>query len=160
MTSTNALAVDKSGTTITSKAPGALLGLLAAVALLAAPAAAFGAETTSTLNGYSATPSISTSSTATQTTATTQVTTASSAVTPGSGAKPESESKPSGSESTPKSSVKPSSSSSSPTEETEAETAKTLPFTGLNLGLVIGAGLLLLAAGFTLRLVQRRRAHR
>jgi beta-lactamase regulating signal transducer with metallopeptidase domain len=158
MTSTNALAVNKSGTTITSKAPGALLGLLAAVALLAAPAAAFGAETTSTLNGYSATPTISTSSTATQTTATTQVTTASPAVTPGNGAKPENESKPT--ESTPKSSVKPSSSSASPTSETKAETAKELPFTGLNLVWVIGAGLLLLAAGFSMRIVQRRRAHR
>jgi LPXTG-motif cell wall-anchored protein len=60
--------------------------------------------------------------------------------------------------------VKPSSSSATPTSETEATTtakeAQTLPFTGLNLVWMVGAGLLLLAAGVTLLVVQRRRAHR
>lgn len=153
MTSTNALAVDRSGTTITRKAPGVLLGLLTAAALFAAPAAALGAETTTTLNGYTATPSLTT----TTTVATTTVATTSAVVTPNSGAKPESESKPTGSESTPKSSVKPSTASSSPTTETKATT---LPFTGLNLAWVVGVGLLLLVAGLSLRVLQRRRAHR
>lgn len=156
MTSTNALAVNKSGTTITTKVPGVVLGLLAAVALLAAPAAAFGAETTTTLNGYTATPTLSTSSTTSVATTTVATT---SAAAPVSSAKPESESKPTTSESTPKSSVKPSSSSASPATATTTTTAKTLPFTGLNLAWVIGAGLLLLALGLTMRVLQRR-AHR
>jgi uncharacterized surface anchored protein len=150
MTSTNALAVDESGTTITRKAPGMLLGLLTAVTVLAMPAAAWGAETTTTLNGYSASPSLSTS------TSTSSVATTSAAVEPHHESKPEAESKP-------KSSVKPSSSSAAPsTETTETATsteAQTLPFTGLNLAWVIGGGLLLIAAGVSTLLWQRKRAH-
>jgi uncharacterized membrane protein len=51
----------------------------------------------------------------------------------------------------------------SPTTTTEPETAaapspkaSTLPFTGLDLRWVVGAGVLLLAAGFSIRLTQRR----
>jgi uncharacterized surface anchored protein len=128
-----------------------LLGLLTAVALLAAPAAALGAESTTTLNGYSATPTISTTSVATTT-----VSTASPVVTPANESKPEHESKPT--ETSPKGSVKPSTAESTPSTTTSE--AKTLPFTGLNLAWVIGAGLLLFAAGLTIRVLQHRRAQR
>ncbi|MFI5005001.1 MAG: hypothetical protein ACHQE6_08300 [Solirubrobacterales bacterium] len=52
-----------------------------------------------------------------------------------------------------------------PTTEPTATTpvtpkASTLPFTGLNLTWVVGAGVLLLAAGLVIRLVQRPRAGR
>ncbi len=170
MTSMNALAVDGSGKTITSKslrakrggrrAPGVVLGLLTAIALLALPAAA-GAQTTSTssLAGYSETPTVSTSvsthSTVSSSTVSTE--TASPGVTPASGSKPESESKPEHTSTTPKSEVSPASTESTTTSET---TASTLPFTGLNLASVIGGGLLLIGIGVSLLVAQRRRAHR
>ncbi len=107
MTSMNALAVVRSGKTITStslgakrsgrRTPGVVLGLLTAMALLALPAAA-GAQTTSTssLAGYSETPTVSTSSSTHSTVSSSTVTTetASPGVTPASGSKPESKSKP------------------------------------------------------------------
>jgi hypothetical protein len=119
-----------------------VLGLLAAVTLLAMPAAAWGAETTTTVNGYSASPSVET----THTTATHAESTSSPAT-------PKKESKPESKSEAP-AAVK------SSTETTTSTTASTLPFTGLNLAWVIGGGLLLLAVGVSTLLLQRRRANR
>jgi cytoskeletal protein RodZ len=47
-----------------------------------------------------------------------------------------------------------------PTTTTTTPKASTLPFTGLNLTWVVGAGVLLLAAGLSIRLAQRTRASR
>jgi predicted metalloprotease len=54
----------------------------------------------------------------------------------------------------------PSKTSSTPTATSEPakEAAKTLPFTGLDLRWVFGIGLLMVAAGFGIVVVQRRRA--
>jgi hypothetical protein len=63
----------------------------------------------------------------------------------------------------PKKEVEPSKEATTPTPTaTTAPTTKasTLPFTGLNLTWVVGAGLLLLAAGCSIRLAQRTRAGR
>ncbi len=75
----------------------------------------------------------------------------------------------------PKKAVEPSSTTKTPTTPTPTTTveptkpmttttpvakASTLPFTGLDLRLVVGAGLLLLSAGLAIRLAQRTRSGR
>ncbi len=62
--------------------------------------------------------------------------------------------------------VAPSSESSKPTSSTtptasaaSPNSSSTLPFTGLDLRWVIGAGLLLIGAGFSIRYLQRRERH-
>jgi hypothetical protein len=69
-------------------------------------------------------------------------------------------------ETTPKASTEPSTTpTTTPTTTTPAQTSVSpaseskLPFTGLNLNWVIGAGLLLLAAGLSIRVFQRRQRH-
>jgi len=58
----------------------------------------------------------------------------------------------------PVSSTAPSTSSTSPSSATAAESAKssTLPFTGLDLRWIVLGGVLLMAAGMSIRVVQRR----
>jgi hypothetical protein len=109
--------------------------LLLALALLA-PGTALGAEETS---GYNQTPT-------TNTTTTTPPTT-----TPSTGTSPSKE-EGTPTTSTPKETEP--TTSSSPTKETAA---KTLPFTGFDLRWSFGIGLALMAAGFSIVLVQRRR---
>jgi hypothetical protein len=53
-------------------------------------------------------------------------------------------------------SAAPSTSSSAPTTTTATPSNSTLPFTGLDLRWIVGGGLLLLAAGLSIRLTQRR----
>jgi hypothetical protein len=115
-------------------APLALLALT----LFAAPALATETGTT----GYYNTPPKPTTSTA-----------------PANGTGPSKESsKPRTTSSSPSSAnSKPSSSSSSPSSTTSSSSShSTLPFTGLDLRWVIGFGLLLLGAGISIRLAQRR----
>ncbi len=57
----------------------------------------------------------------------------------------------------PKAAVEPAKATVTPTTTTPQ--ASTLPFTGLNLTWVLGAGILLLAAGLSIRLALRTRAH-
>jgi hypothetical protein len=64
---------------------------------------------------------------------------------------------PSKESATPAASAEPAAASTTPTVTTKAST---LPFTGLNLTWVVGAGLLLLAAGLAIRLVLRPGAGR
>lgn len=58
---------------------------------------------------------------------------------------------------TPKAAVEPAATTTTPTTTTPSESK--LPFTGLNLAWVVGGGLLLLAAGLSIRVVQRRRRY-
>jgi cytoskeletal protein RodZ len=114
--------------------------MLAAVLLV--PATAFAAEATS---GYSQTaPTPKT----TPTTATTTPTTP----TPSTGTSPSKEEKTTPESTTPSKETSPSTSTTPTTSK-----ASTLPFTGFDLRWLIGGGLLLVGAGFSLVLVERRR---
>jgi hypothetical protein len=59
---------------------------------------------------------------------------------------------------TPKAATEPAATTTTPTKAVTPSESK-LPFTGLNLGWVVGGGLLLLAAGFSIRVVQRRQRY-
>ncbi len=107
--------------------------LLMALALIAPGTAAAAAEPTS---GYNQTPT-------TPTTPTTS--------TPSTGTSPSKEEAPSST--TPSKEPEPTK-SSSPAKES---TAKTLPFTGFDLRWSFGLGLVLMGAGFSIVMVQRRR---
>jgi hypothetical protein len=112
---------------------------LLALALLA-PGTAFGAEETAT---YGTPPPPPTTPTTTPTTPTT----------PTTGTSPEKSSEePTTTTSTPKETTP--TSSSSPAKEASA---KTLPFTGFNLSWSFGIGLVLMGAGFSIVMMQRRR---
>jgi thiol:disulfide interchange protein len=107
---------------------------------VAIPAPAL-AQSTKTTSGYNQTPPVKTTSE------------------PKSGTGPSKEattpkSTPEPTSTTPATSTEPAKASTSPAAESK------LPFTGLDLRWVIGAGLLLLAGGLSLRLTQRRSAGR
>ena len=102
------------------------VALLLAIAL-AAPMAALAATSTSKENGYSQTAP---------------------APKPSTGTSPSKES------STPAKETSPATTSAAPATETSK--AKTLPFTGFDLRLTVGIGVLLMAAGFSIVTVQRR----
>ncbi len=114
--------------------PAALL----LVAALAVPTAAFAAGTSGE-SGYSQTP------TEPKTTTTTTTTT-----TPKSGTSPSKEVSPSTAATTP------AKTSTTATSTTKTETAKALPFTGLDLRWIVAAGILMMGAGLSIVTVQRR----
>ncbi|HUN78715.1 MAG TPA: hypothetical protein VMU32_07350 [Solirubrobacteraceae bacterium] len=61
---------------------------------------------------------------------------------------------------TPKAATEPATTTATPTPtQTTSPSESKLPFTGLNLTWVVGAGLLLLAAGLSLRVLQRRQRY-
>jgi uncharacterized membrane protein len=119
---------------------------LVMAAALVLPSAALAAEGTS---GYGSTPTTPTTTTTPKTTPTTPATTPTTPTTPTTTpTTPE-----------PKTGTSPSKEKSSPeTKSTapSAEKATTLPFTGLDLRWVIVVGVLLMGAGFSIVLVQRR----
>jgi len=117
------------------RVPGRFLGLIVAslfAAALVAPTAALAASTGE--SGYSQTPSTPKTTTTT-----------SKPSEPKSGTSPSKEVSPS----------KAATTSTSPTSTT-TETAKTLPFTGLDLRWIVVAGVLMMAAGFSIVTLQRR----
>ncbi len=119
-----------------------LVVLPVAVALTMAlvPASALAAE--EGLSGYNKT---------TTTTTTTPTTTPATTPTPTTGTSPSKE------ESTPTKTTAPETSSTEPSKaEPTAKKASTLPFTGFDLRWTIGAGVLLLAMGLSIVMVQRR----
>jgi cytoskeletal protein RodZ len=123
-----------------------ILPLVALLALALVPGAAVAAEPTS---GYGTT---STSTTPTSGYGTTTPTPTTSTTTPSKGVAPAKEAeKPSAT--TPASETAPAKTSTTPTT---GEKASTLPFTGFDLRWDIGFGLLLMLAGFSIVLVQRR----
>jgi hypothetical protein len=117
--------------------------LLAALALLV-PGTAMAEET----SGYNQTPTTPTTTGYSQTPTTPTTPTTS---TPSTGTSPSKEEAPS--TSSPSSSTEPTK-SSSPAKESSA---KTLPFTGFDLRWSFGIGLVLMAAGFSIVTMQRRR---
>jgi uncharacterized surface anchored protein len=146
MTRTDVMASSRPDTVPMKRRSSGLRGLLAlpVVLLLAfavmAPATAFGAEETTT--GYNQEPN--------KPTTTTTTTPTTPATTPTTGTSPSKEEEPAAT--TPKEETSPTS-----TTSPAKETAKTLPFTGFDLRWSFGIGLLLMAAGFTIVLMQRRR---
>jgi uncharacterized membrane protein len=122
-----------------------LVVLPVAVALTMAlvPASALAAE--EGLSGYNKT-------TTTTTTTTTPTTTPTPTPTPTTGTSPEKAS------STPTKTTAPETASTEPSKGSEptAKKASTLPFTGFDLRWTIGAGVLLLAMGLSIVMVQRR----
>ncbi len=114
--------------------PAALL-LTAALAL---PSSAFAAEGTS---GYNQTPNTPSTSTTTPTTPSTGTSPSKETTTPTTASKETS----------------PTTAASTPTS-TEKAKATSLPFTGFDLRWSIGFGLLLMGAGFSIVLVQRRQS--
>jgi uncharacterized membrane protein len=127
------------------------VALLLAAALVA-PTAALAAEGESGSTGYAQKPPTPTTPTtpttpAATTPATTPTTTTSP--TPTSGTSPSKEAN------TPASGTSPTKTSTSGTSPS-SETAKSLPFTGLDLRWTVGVGLLLMGVGFTIVTVQRR----
>jgi uncharacterized membrane protein len=120
----------------------------ALVVALALPATALAAD--EPLSGYT-----TTTTTTTTPTTTPAPTTTSATPTPTSGTSPEKQS------STPEKSTAPETSKSEPEPTaTTAKKATTLPFTGFDLRWTIGAGVLLLAMGFSLVTAQRRQGRR
>jgi hypothetical protein len=117
------------------------IALLLAAALLG-PQAASAAESTS---GYSQTVP-------------TPKTTTTPATTPTTGTSPSKEEKTSPEKTTPAKETSPT--SSTPTSTTSTEKASTLPFTGFDLRWSLGIGLLLIGAGFSLVMVERRQRRR
>lgn len=131
-----------------------LLALPATVLMLTLPAApALAVETTT---GYQQTPNTPTTSTTTTAATTTATTTTGYQQTP---TKPASGTGPSKETATPTTSTSPAGTATSHPSTTTHPTSSTLPFTGLDLRWVIGAGALLLAAGLSLRFTQRRQRH-
>jgi cytoskeletal protein RodZ len=114
------------------------------MAALLLPQSAFAQSTT----GYSQTvpPPKTTTTPATSTTPST---------TPTTGAAPSKEEKTTSEKTTPSKETSPS--STTPTSSTSPAKAGALPFTGLDLRLVLGGGLVLFGAGFGLLLLDRRR---
>ncbi len=123
-----------------------ILPLVALLALALVPGAAVAAEPTS---GYGTT---STSTTPTSGYGTTTPAPTTTTTTPSKGVAPSKEAeKPSST--TPASETAPTKTSTTPTT---SEKASTLPFTGFDLRWDLGFGLLLMLAGFSIVLVQRR----
>jgi hypothetical protein len=111
------------------------------VTALAMPSAALAVEEGS---GYSQKPN----------TPTTPTTPAATTPTPTTGTSPSKESSTPAKETAPAKEAAPSTTSSTPT--TKATKASTLPFTGLDLRWTIAVGLLLMGAGFSIVVLQRR----
>ncbi len=121
------------------------MALLTALALLA-PGTAVAAEETSK---YNQTPTTSTGYTQTPTTSTSTT----PATTPSTGTSPSKEEEPAST--TPAKETEPTTTTtSSPAKEASA---KTLPFTGFDLRWSFGIGLVLMGAGFSIVVMQRRR---
>ena len=120
--------------------PIAVIALLIAAVLLV-PSTAVAAENTS---GYSQTAPPPATSTTPPTTPTTPST-------PSTGTSPSKEEKTTSEKTTPSKETSPTS-----TTPTSPGKAATLPFTGLDLRWMIGAGLLLVGAGFSLVVAERR----
>jgi uncharacterized surface anchored protein len=154
MTRTDVVASSRPRRTIAAPnrkgSPGALRKLVVlslALALMAlVPATALAAE--EPLSGYNKTTTTTTTTTPPPTT--TPTTTPATTPTPTTGTSPSKES------STPTKTTAPETSSTEPTSEPAAKKASTLPFTGFDLRWTIGAGLLLLAMGLSIVMVQRR----
>jgi cytoskeletal protein RodZ len=126
------------------------VALLLALAL-AVPSTAVAAEPTSGYKTEPPKPGTTTVTTTTTTPATTTPATTTPATTPSTGTLPSKESeKPT----TPAKEVAPAKASTTPTTTTEK--ASTLPFTGFDLRWDIGFGLLLMGAGFSIVVAQRR----
>jgi hypothetical protein len=80
--------------------------------------------------------------------------------TPKSGTSPSKSTKtPTTTSTTPAKAVEPATTSTTPTTSTEPAKASTLPFTGFNLTWTVGGGLLLIAAGGSIMVMQRRGSH-
>jgi hypothetical protein len=126
-------------------APALALGVLA----LLIPGAALAAEGTS---GYNQTPTTPTTPATTPTTPATTPTTP--ATTPATTPTPTTGTSPSKEEGTPAAKEEPAKATSTPT--TKSEKASTLPFTGFDLRWTLAVGLLLMGAGFSIIVVQRR----
>lgn len=109
---------------------------LPAVFVLMLPALPAAAATTT---GYQQTPTPPTTTTGSQTTT-----------------KPASGTGPSKETATPTTSTTP---ATTATPHTTTQSSSTLPFTGLDLRWIVGVGMLLLAAGLSLRFTQRRQRH-
>jgi hypothetical protein len=117
-----------------------LLALPAVFALMLPALPAMAATTT----GYQQTPTPPSTTTTATTTST---------------AKPASGTGPSKETATPTTSTSPANTAMPHTTTTTHSTSSTLPFTGLDLRWIVGGGLLLLAAGLSLRFAQRRQRH-
>jgi cytoskeletal protein RodZ len=154
MTRTDVMASSRprsAGAASTRRGPSSVLGELSLasfvvmLALALAPGAALAAEPTS---GYTTTTPPTTG-----TTPTTPATTTTTKTTPSTGTLPSKEAeKPT--TSTPSTEPSPEKTSSTPTTTTAK--SGTLPFTGFDLRWDIGLGLLLIAAGFSIVVMQRR----
>jgi hypothetical protein len=133
-----------------------LLALPVALALML-PAVPALADTTTGYQQSPSTPTTTTSTTTASATSTTSNTTTGYQQTP---VKPASGTGPSKETATPTTSTSPAKTATpTSTTTTHVATKSTLPFTGLDLRWIIGAGLLLLAAGISLRISQRRQRH-
>lgn len=145
----------RKGTSKTLRRLSVLPVALALTMALVVPATALAAEP---LSGYTTTTTTTTTPTTTPTTTATTTpapttTTTATTPTPTSGTSPEKQT------STPEKSTAPETTKKEPTSEPTATTAKkatTLPFTGFDLRWTIGAGVLLMAMGFSLLTAQRR----
>lgn len=125
-----------------------LTGVIALLAVaLTGPGTAIAAEGTS---GYSGTPT--TPTTTPKTTPTTTPAATTPATTPTTGTSPSKETS-----TTPASKEEPSKSSTTPAKESSSKSG-TLPFTGFDLRWSFAIGLALMAAGFSIVVVQRRRS--
>jgi cobalamin biosynthesis Mg chelatase CobN len=133
------------------------LALPVVVFVLMLPAAsALAVETTT---GYKQTPNTPTTTTTTASTTTAVSTTTAANTTTGyqqTPTKPASGTGPSKETATPTTSTSPANTAMPHTSTTAHSANSTLPFTGLDLRWIIGAGVLLLAAGLSIRIMQRR----
>jgi hypothetical protein len=147
----------KKGSLMTKRTILALPVVFALMIAFVVPGTALAAE--GELNGYTTTTTTTTTTTppttpTTPPTTPTTPTTAPTATTPApaTGTLPEKQS------STPTKTTAPEKTSTTPTSSTEptAKKASTLPFTGFDLRWTVGAGVLLLAMGFSIVATQRR----
>jgi uncharacterized membrane protein len=125
------------------------VALLLAAAFVA-PTAALAAEGDSGSTGYAQKPPTPTTPTTPTTPAATTPATTPTSPTPTSGTSPSKEAN------TPASGTSPTKASSTSGTSPSSDTAKELPFTGLDLRWTIGVGLLLMGVGFTIVTMQRR----
>lgn len=129
-----------------------VLPVALALTMALVPATALAAE--EGLSGYNKTTTTTTTTTTTPTTTPTTPTTTPAATTP----TPTTGTSPSKESSTPTKTTAPETSSTEPSKGSEptAKKASTLPFTGFDLRWTIGAGIVLLAMGLSIVMVQRR----
>jgi hypothetical protein len=128
-----------------------LLALPAVFAMMLPAVPALAVETTT---GYQQTPTPpNTTTTVTTTAANTTTGYQQTPVKPASGTGPSKET------ATPTNSASPAKTTTPSSSTTTHSANSTLPFTGLDLRWIVGAGALLLAAGLSIRMVQRRERH-